>query len=67
MADDTPALEPPNFSLLTQLLDSAPDIFAAHVLPRLDDTDRNLLSRVSRQCKAAALALPFGVVGAVHV
>jgi hypothetical protein len=56
MADEA---EP--FSLLTELVERAPDIFAAEILSRLDDTDRNLLSRVSRRCKAAALAPPFGV------
>ena len=54
------------FSLLSQLLEHAPDVFQEEILTRLDNTDTNLLSRVSRACRAAVSASPFGVCAMCH-
>ena len=54
------------FSLLSQLLEDAPDVFQEEILTRLDNTDTNLLSRVSRACRAAVSASPFGVCAMCH-
>jgi hypothetical protein len=64
------APSPGSASPLITLLEQAPEVFERKILPHLDSTDRNVISRVSSRCKDAALPLGMCWVcrgGAVQV